>query len=63
MALPLNSLNNKPENKKNGYFNIVLFILLVISVICISFLVYLKSQNIDIRNTSFKDIIESFSGE
>ncbi len=61
MALPLNSLNNKPENKKNGYFNIVLFILLVISVICISFLVYLKSQNIDIRNTSFKDIMESFS--
>jgi hypothetical protein len=60
MTLPQNSLNTETEKKKLGVFNIVLFILLFLAVICISILVYLKSQNIDISEVSFKEVCKSF---
>lgn len=61
MTLPQNNLNNEPGNKKGGNLNVVLFVLLVISVIIISFLLYLKSQGTDISKISFKDIPGFFS--
>lgn len=59
MKLPDINLDSDNEPGKIKFANILVFIMLLVLVAGVAFFVYMKSNNLDIRNVSIKELIAS----
>ncbi len=64
MTQPEKKFSTEEERKGSSFLNIALFILLILTAICVSLFVYFKSRGIDLKDISLMDFIKApFSSE